>query len=88
MLVIVAVGVNGDGHREVLGKAMGPSEAETFWIDFLRQLARRCLRGVKLVVLDAHEGLKGAVARVLNACWQFSCYPIRRCERRGKLLCP
>jgi putative transposase len=68
--VIVAVGVNGDGRREVLGMAVGPSEAETFWTDFLRQLARRGLRGVKLVVSDAHEGLKAAVARVLNASWQ------------------
>ena len=68
--VIVAVGVNGDGRREVLGMAIGPSEAETFWTDFLRKLARRGLRGVKLVVSDAHEGLKTAVARVLNASWQ------------------
>jgi len=68
--VIVAVGVNGDGRREVLGMAIGPSEAETFWIDFLRKLTRRGLRGVKLVVSDAHEGLKAAVARVLNASWQ------------------
>jgi len=56
--VIVAVGVNGDGRREVLGLAIGTSEAETFWTDFLRKLARRGLRGVKLVVSDAHEGLK------------------------------
>ena len=68
--VIIAVGVNGDGRREVLGMAIGPSEAETFWTDFLGKLARRGLRGVKLVVSDAHEGLKAAVARVLNACWQ------------------
>jgi len=46
--VIVAVGVNGDGRREVLGMDVGPSEAETFWTDFLRKLARRGLRGVKL----------------------------------------
>jgi len=68
--VIVAVGVNGDGRREVLGMAIGPSEAETFWTEFLRKLARRGLRGVKLVVSDAHDGLKAAVARVLNASWQ------------------
>ena len=49
---------------------IGPSEAETFWTDFLRKLARRGLRGVKLVVSDAHEGLKAAVAKVLNATWQ------------------
>jgi putative transposase len=68
--VIVAVGVNGDGRREVLGLDIGPSEAETFWTGFLRKLARRGLRGVKLVVSDAHEGLKAAVARTLNATWQ------------------
>jgi putative transposase len=68
--VIVAVGVNGDGRREVLGIAIGASEAETFWTGFLRTLARRGLRGVKLVVSDAHLGLKAAVAKVLNASWQ------------------
>ena len=68
--VTVAVGVNGDGRREVLGMAVGPSEAETFWTDFLRGLARRGLRGVKLVISDAHEGLKAAVTRVLRATWQ------------------
>ena len=68
--VIVAVGVNGDGRREVLGMAIGASEAETFWTGFLRTLARRGLRGVKLVVSDAHQGLKVAVAKVLNASWQ------------------
>jgi putative transposase len=68
--VIVAVGVNTDGRREVLGMDIGPSEAETFWTGFLRKLARRGLRGVKLVVSDAHEGLKAAVAKVLTATWQ------------------
>jgi transposase-like protein len=68
--VIVAVGANADGRREVLGMQVGPSEAETFWIDFLRSLARRGLRGVKLVVSDAHEGIKAAVSKVMNATWQ------------------
>ena len=68
--VTVAVGVNGDGRREVLGMAVGPSEAETFWTEFLRSLTRRGLRGVKLVISDAHEGLKAAVSRVLHATWQ------------------
>jgi transposase-like protein len=68
--VIVAVGVNGDGRREVLGMDVGPSEAETFWTAFLRKLARRSLRGVKLVVSDAHEGIKAAVSKVLSATWQ------------------
>jgi len=65
--VIVAVGVNSDGRREVLGMDIGPSEAETFWTAFLRKLARRGLRGVKLVVSDAHEGIKATVSKVLNA---------------------
>lgn len=68
--VIVAVGVNTDGRREVLGMTIGHSEAEPFWIEFLRSLARRGLRCVKLVVSDAHEGLKAAITRVLDATWQ------------------
>jgi transposase-like protein len=68
--VIVAVGVNSDGRREVLGMDIGPSEAEPFWTDFLRKLTRRGLRGVKLVISDGHEGIKAAVAKVLNATWQ------------------
>jgi transposase-like protein len=68
--VIVAVGVNSDGRREVLGMDIGPSEAETFWTTFLRKLARRGLRGVKLVVSDAHEGIKAAVSKVLATTWQ------------------
>ena len=68
--IIVAIGVNGDGRREVLGMDIGPSEAETFWTEFLRKLARRGLRGVKLVISDAHEGLKAAITRVLHAGWQ------------------
>ena len=68
--VIVAVGVNADGRREVLGMDIGPSEAETFWTEFLRKLRRRGLRGVKLVISDAHEGIKAAVAKLMNATWQ------------------
>jgi len=68
--VIVAVGVNTDGRREVLGMTVGHSEAEPFWIEFLRSLARRGLRGVKLVISDAHEGLKAAITKVLGATWQ------------------
>jgi transposase-like protein len=68
--VIVAVGANADGRREVLGMDIGPSEAETFWTAFLRKLARRGLRGVKLVVSDAHEGIKAAVSRIFTATWQ------------------
>ncbi len=61
--VIVAIGVNSDGRREVLGMDIGPSEAETFWTAFLRELTRRGLRGVKLVISDAHEGIKAAVSK-------------------------
>ena len=68
--VIVAVGVNTDGRREVLGMTTGHSEAEPFWVEFLRSLARRGLRGVKLVISDAHEGLKAAITKVLSATWQ------------------
>src|SRR5215203_2203856 len=67
--VVVAVGVNSDGRREVLGMDIGPSEAETFWTAFLRKLARRGLRGVKLVVSDAHEGIKAAVSKILHGSW-------------------
>ena len=65
--MIVAVAVNSDGKREVLGIAVGPSEAETFWTDFLRSLADRGLRGIKLVIADDHKGLRAAVRRVFNA---------------------
>jgi transposase-like protein len=68
--VIVAVGVNTDGRREVLGMTIGHSEAEPFWVDFLRGLTRRGLRGVKLVVSDAHDGLKAAITKILSATWQ------------------
>ena len=68
--VIIAVAVNTEGRREVLGMAIGPSEAEPFWTGFLRSLTRRGLRGVKLVISDAHEGLKAAIAKVLKASWQ------------------
>jgi putative transposase len=68
--VIIAVGVNADGRCEVLGMEIGTSEAEPIWTEFLRTLTRRGLRGVRLVVSDAHEGIKAAVSRVLCATWQ------------------
>ena len=67
---IVAVAVDTEGRREIVGLHIGPSEAETFWATFLKSLVKRGLRGVKLVVSDAHEGLKAAIARVLGAAWQ------------------
>ena len=66
----MAVAVNDDGRREVLGVATGPSEAETFWTDFLRSLADRGLRGVKLVIADDHKGLRAAARRVFDATHQ------------------
>ena len=68
--VIIAVAVNTDGRREVLGMAVGTSEAEVFWTGFLRTLTRRGLRGVKLVISDCHEGIKAAAAKTLQASWQ------------------
>jgi transposase-like protein len=67
---IIAVGVNSDGRREVLGLDIGALEAELFWTEFLRKLTRRGLRGVKLVISDAHEGIKAAVSKVLSSSWQ------------------
>jgi len=68
--VTIAVAVNADGRREVLGMDIGVSEAETFWLEFLRKLKRRGLAGVKLVISDAHDGIKAAVAKVFRATWQ------------------
>jgi putative transposase len=63
--VVVATGVGADGHREVLGLAVGDSEDRAFWTAFLRSLRARGLTGVRLVISDAHEGLKGAIEKVL-----------------------
>ena len=67
---IIATGVNTDGRREILGMGLGPSEAAVFWLGFLRSLQVRGLQGVKLVISDAHEGLKAAVAQVFKTTWQ------------------
>src|SRR5947208_10135744 len=67
---IIAVAVDSEGRREIVGLHLGPSEAETFWATFLRSLVKRGLKGVKLVISDAHEGLKAAIRRVLGATWQ------------------
>ena len=68
--VIIAVAVNTEGVREIVGVAVGASEAEPFWTKFLRDLTHRGLRGVKLVISDAHLGLKAAIAKVFTATWQ------------------
>jgi putative transposase len=67
---IIAVACDAEGRRQIVGLHIGPSEAETFWAGFLKSLVKRGLRGMKLVVSDAHEGLKAAIARVLGATWQ------------------
>jgi putative transposase len=67
---IIAVAVNTEGKREIVGLHISPSEAETFWSGFLKSLSRRGLRGVKLVISDAHEGLKAAIRRAFGATWQ------------------
>src|SRR5919112_507489 len=67
---IIAVAVDTEGRREIAGLHIGPSEAEPFWSAFLKGLVRRGLKGVRLVVSDAHEGLKHAIAKVLGATWQ------------------
>lgn len=69
--VVIATGVRSDGGREVLGLAVGDSEDGVFWTAFLRGLRARGLGGVQLVISDAHEGLKGAIAAVMiGAAWQ------------------
>ena len=79
----MAVAVNLDGRREVLGIAIQPSEAEVFWDEFLRSLADRGLRGTKLIIADEHKGLKGAATKVLGT-------TIQRCRvhfMRNALAC-
>jgi transposase-like protein len=69
--VVVAMGVNADGRRELLGLKVGDSESEPFWREFLASLKQRGLGGVRLVVSDAHVGLTKAVGRMFQGCsWQ------------------
>jgi transposase-like protein len=68
--LVVAYGVDAAGQREVIGLDVGAAETEAFWREFLRSLVRRGLSGVQLVISDAHEGLKQAIAQVLSAPWQ------------------
>ena len=71
MAMVVAVGVNNEGKREVLGLDLGPAEDEPFWTVFLRSLVARGLTGVQLITSDCHLGLKKAIAAVVNgASWQ------------------
>jgi len=69
--VVVAMGVNADGRRELLGLAVGDSESEGFWKEFIASLKERGLSGVKLVTSDAHVGLTKAIRRMFQGCcWQ------------------
>ena len=71
MAVVIAIGVRETGEREILDVDIGASEEAAFWTSFLRSVVGRGLKGVQLVISDAHEGLKEAVATVLNgAAWQ------------------
>lgn len=71
VVVVVATGVNADGYREILGVDVFTTEDGAGWTTFLRGLVARGLSGVQLVISDAHEGLKGAIAAVLvGASWQ------------------
>ena len=71
MATVVAIGVTSDGERQVLGIDAGPSEDAAFWTSFLRGLVKRGLRGVRLAISDAHEGIKKALSKVLSgATWQ------------------
>ncbi len=67
---VVAIGVNADGHREVLGTDVITAEDGAGWVAFLRSLKARGLSGVQLVISDDHAGLVGAIASVLGASWQ------------------
>ena len=69
--VVIAIGVRETGERQVLGFAVGGSEGTAFWLEFLRSLVQRGLKGVQLAISDAHEGLKAAIGQVLaGATWQ------------------
>jgi putative transposase len=68
--VVVAYAVHESGVREVIGLDVGEVESGAFWVEFLRCLKKRGLDGVRLAISDQHEGLKGAIARVLSCPWQ------------------
>ena len=67
---IVAIGVNETGQRRILGFALKENESEVFWTEFLESLKKRGLKGVQLIISDAHLGLQAAIAKTFNAQWQ------------------
>ena len=71
--LVIAYAVHDSGRREVIGLDLGEVESEAFWTEFLRGLRARGLTGLRLVISDHHEGLKTAIARVLDAPWQRCC---------------
>ena len=73
--VVIAIGVKASGEREVLGLDVGPSEDGAFWLQFLRGLVARGLKGVKLAISDARQGLKGAIEAVLPHISHMAEYP-------------
>src|SRR5207244_2982146 len=68
--LVIAYAVHESGVREVIGLDLGEVESEAFWVEFLRSLRARGLRGVRLAVSDQHEGLGHAIERVLACPWQ------------------
>ncbi len=72
--LLVAIGVNEDGEREVLGVSVAEKEMESSWREFMRDLVKRGLRGVQLAISDAHEGLRAAIRAVLNGVSWQRCY--------------
>lgn len=66
---IIAVAASTEGRTEISGLGIGPSEAETFWTEYLRSLKACGLGGVRLVISDAHTGLRAAIAKVFEETW-------------------
>ena len=87
--VVVATAVNGEGKREIIGMDVGTSEDGAFWLAFLRSLSARGLGGVELVVSDAHQGLRGAIAAVFGGAksGQFAYYICGTLYREGAGTC-
>ena len=83
---VVAVGVSSEGDRQILGIDVGPSEDRPFWTAFLRSRVKRGLKGVRLVISDAHEGLKQAISTVLTGtAWQrCRCISCATCWRPSR----
>ncbi len=86
--VVVAIGVRETGEKCVLGVAVGASETEAFWVEFCRSWWRRGLRGVQLVISDAHEGLRSALAQCFQGAKLAALHGALPAQRGGRLLPP